>query len=126
MGDMWQNVDKTRPDSGDYAVLGLTDQRNGMGVLREIFPNGEANYLNFVLFSTSGVHGTYNTIEEAEARVNGDMEACRKVTFLIIHPRLVTLRYGICEPETQDDIDFLKKLRASSHDWVANIGLHFG
>lgn len=34
--------------------------------LRGMFPDAKADDMNFVLFSTSGVHGTYNTIEEAE------------------------------------------------------------
>ncbi len=39
---------------------------DSMAALREFFPNG-ADPMNFVLFSTSGVHGTYATIEEIEA-----------------------------------------------------------
>lgn len=84
--------------------------------------------MNLVLFSTSGVHGTYNTIEEAETVINGtakpEDEQITEITFLIVHPRLVALRYGVCNPKNQKDIDYLKKLRASSHAVLAKIGLN--
>jgi len=94
-----------------------------MEALRAMFPNGEASELNMVLFSTSGVHGTYNTIEEAEQHlIKPTSDSCGDVTFLILHPRLVTLRYGCCTPETQDDFNYLKRLRASSHAQLAKVG----
>jgi len=118
----WENVDKSRPDSAHYSVMRLRGE-DGMDALRAMFPHGEVDELNFVLFSTSGVHGTYNTIEEAEARVlRGDTEHIGEVTFVIVHPRLVALRYGVCNPETVDDFVFLKKLRASTLLAVASIG----
>lgn len=94
-----------------------------MAALRGTFPDAKADELNFVLFSTSGVHGTYNTIEEAERFLTGaDSEGCSKVTFLIVHPRLVAMRYGVCDPANQDDINYLKQLRTSSQEAVAGIG----
>jgi hypothetical protein len=96
----------------------------GMNVLREMFPDASANDLNFVLFSTSGVHGTYNTIEEAERYLKGEEEeGAAEVTFVIVHPRLVAMRYGVCNPANQDDIDYLKSLRASSHKAASCIGI---
>jgi hypothetical protein len=44
-----------------------TYEFSSMAALRDFFPTGTANTMNFVLFSTSGVHGTYTTIEEIEA-----------------------------------------------------------
>jgi hypothetical protein len=120
---MWKNLDKQRPDSAHYSVMSLINPDSGMDALREMFPDAEANDLNAVLFSTSGVHGTYCTIEAVEedlARV--DRDGPRDVTFLIVHPRLVSLRYGCCEPKTADDIDFLKRLRKSSHAALSGIG----
>ncbi len=35
---------------------------------------------------------------------------------------MVCLKYGNCEPQTLEDIQFLKALRASSHEAVAQIG----
>ena len=115
----WQVVGDRGPDAFDYySVHRLIGGRGtAMEALRELFPEGEANDLNFVLFSTSGVHGTYCTIEACEA---GDT---KDVTFLVIQPRIVALRYGNVEPKTPEDFAFLKKLRASSMKAVATSGV---
>jgi hypothetical protein len=121
---MWENTDKSRPDSAHYSVMRKQESIEGMDALRGMFPVAKANEMNFVLFSTSGVHGTYNTIEEAEKFLKGEnAEGYNEVTFVIVHPRLVAIRYGVCNPTNQDDIDYLKQLRASSHEAVAGIGL---
>ena len=120
---MWENLDKSHPDSAHYSVMRKAREYSGMQALRGMFPDGEADDLSMVLFSTSGVHGTYNTIEEAEQHLTAPTkETCGSVTFLVLHPRLVALRYGCCNPETQADIDYLKRLRASSHAQLAKIG----
>jgi hypothetical protein len=120
---VWRNLDNQRPDSAHYSIMALANPNTGMAALRAMFPEGEANDLNFVLFSTSGVHGTYCLIEEVEEHFDRqDDEGPKDVTFVIVHPRLVALRYGVCEPETPDDIAFLKKLRASSSKAAGAIG----
>lgn len=118
---MWENVDKSRPDSAHYAIMRKRSTVPGMDALRGMFPEGTADELNFVLFSTSGVHGTYLRIEEAEEYLKTG-EGFGEVTFVVVHPRLVAMRYGTCDPQNQDDIDFLKRLRESSHKIVAAIG----
>lgn len=110
-----------------------------MEVLRCFFPDGEANEMNFVLFSTSGVHGSYTTIEEVWPRKNpeadaayargekpsdGDEWQADEVTFIIIQPRLCTVRHGNVKVTSDDDADFLRKLRQSSWDVVQEIGRH--
>ena len=124
---MWKNINDYRSDSAHYSVMSLIDRKKGMQALKKMFTDAEADYLNFVLFSTSGVHGTCNLIEEAEKAINGEFdengeEHTNHVTFLVVHPRLVSLRYGECVPETNEDIEFLKKLRDSSYKAVKNIG----
>ena len=95
---------------------------SGMEALRDMFPKGIANELNAVLFSTSGVHGSYFTIEEIETWDEETEESPRpSLTFLVIQPRTVTLRYGECEPESPEDFAFLKRLRQSS--WAALLGI---
>ena len=120
----WKNIDKTRQgESAHYSIMRLVENGSGMKALRELSPDGEADELNFVLFSTSGIHGSYNTIEDAELFLQGkNPEGHPNITFLIIHPRLVALRYGICTPTSQDDINYLKKLRDSSYCAVMNTG----
>lgn len=119
---MWKNTRPGSDDSPYYSVLGLTG--DGMDALRQLFPDGEANDMNLALFSTSGVHGTYCLIEAVEE----DMQrACREgprdVTFVVIHPRIVCMRYGCAEPRTPEDIVFLKKLRESSLRALTTIGV---
>ena len=121
---MWENLDKMRPYSAHYSVMRKQSGVEGMDALRGMFPDAKADEMNFVLFSTSGVHGTYNTIEEAERFLRGeDAEGYSEVTFAIVHPRLVAMRYGVCNPASQDDIDYLKRLRSSSHKAVVKIGI---
>lgn len=125
MVDLWRPLH--HKESGHYNTFASTPY-NGMRGLREMFPDGEANELNFVLFSTSGVHGSYGTIEDAEAdfaRGNKDEDGddtTPTVTFLVVHPRIVTLRYGNCEPQNAEDFAYLKKLRESSWKAVQMIG----
>jgi hypothetical protein len=89
---------------------------DAMSTLREWFPEGLANDLNVVLFSTAGVHGSYTTIEQAE-----ESEEPMEITFVVIRPRTVQTRYGNCLPETPADFAFLKQLRASSREILAKL-----
>lgn len=114
-------------NSYGLAVDGMVRNDLGMDALREIFPDGKASEECFVLFSTSGVHGTYATIEEIEERVLAGPETWEEgirpsLTFLIIHPRAVCTRHGCCEPISSDDFSFLKRLRQSSWECVLRIG----
>lgn len=101
-------------EGGHYNLIDVP-RSLGMQLLRDIFPDGDAGDLNFVLFSTSGVHGSYQTIEETKI---GD-----DVTFLVVAPRLVRLHYGNAIIGSRADKAFLKKLRRTSHASVARIGL---
>lgn len=103
-----------------YSVLRLRNPENAMHALREIFPKGEANELNFVLFSTSGVHGSYVLIENLEKEPEDDPPW---LTFLVVHPRIVCLRYGEVRLDSPEDFAYVKKLRASSLAAVAQIGV---
>ena len=122
----WKSV--TNKPGWHYNVFGVTHPDIAMDGLRELFDGGTADELNVCLFSTSGVHGSYRTIEDADAimaRGNVDEEGnptVPKVTFLVVHPRLVTLRHGNCVPKNAEDIAFLKQLRQTSWDALAGIG----
>lgn len=119
---------RNRKDGAHYNIFS-SSEADALDALRVMFPDGEANEMNFVLFSTSGVHGTYSTIEDAERAIagepdeDGEIDSAPSVTFLIVHPRIVCLRYGNCAPRTAEDIAFLKQLRASSIRAVAEIGM---
>jgi hypothetical protein len=119
---MWKNNRPGRDDNPYYSVLAL--EGDGMEALRQLFPEGEANELNAVLFSTSGVHGTYCLIEDVEEDMQREVrDGPRDVTFVVIQPRIVCMRYGNVEPRTADDIAFLKKLRGSSLRALATVGM---
>lgn len=106
--DFWELLHDRASGIGYYNVFHLINQNMGMEALRQLFPDAQADALNLVMFSTSGVHGSYVTIEECEE------DPSLGLTFLVIHPRTVTMRYGNCTPNSPEDFAFLKKLRASS------------
>jgi hypothetical protein len=109
-----------------------------MRELREWFGQSPPNELNFVLFSTSGVHGSYATLEEIETSVTKygwnepdgeiwpDDYASPEVTVLIVQPRIVSMTYGNVTIRSQDDLEFLKRLRQQSWDAVALVGKENG
>lgn len=94
----------------------------GMAVLRTMFPQGVCDEMNLVLFSTSGTHGTGITIEDAELHFAGKHPGYPQITFLIIHPRLVCMKYGVCEPRNAEDLLFLKSLRCTGRAAMMCIG----
>jgi hypothetical protein len=116
--DVWKSIH--RKGGAHYNTFSTATPCDGMRGLRQMFPEGEADDLNFVLFSTSGIHGSYCTIEDVEERWKRGERS--DLTFLIVHPRIVCLRYGNCEPQTAEDFEFLKKLRDSSWKSVQGIG----
>ncbi len=113
----WKAVAQTQyKQEGCWAVYRVRDAEVGMAALREMFPEGEATETTLVVFSTSGVHGSYRTIEEAEREGGG------AVTFQIHKPRVCCLQYGNCCPRTPDDFAYLKRLRQSSWEQYRNLG----
>lgn len=119
-------------DGGHYNTFHV-EHAEAMRVLREFFPDGKADEMNFVLFSTSGVHGSYVTLDEIAAGLEkyGDSPefeddepsdyAGNDLTFLIVQPRVVSLYYGNVTV-TLDDIPYLKRLRETSRLAVQKIG----
>jgi hypothetical protein len=109
---------------GHYNIFAAADDR-AMEFLRWLFPDARANEFNLVLFSTSGVHGTYMTIEEAHdewlEHKEHDEEAV-EVTFLLVQPRIVSMTCGNCRPTSPEDFEFLKHLRQSSWEVFQEIG----
>jgi len=109
-------------EGAHYSIFRVVPGRGAEALLAS-FPKGIANEMNFVLFSTSGVHGTYRTIEDAVEQIdNPDPDESCEVTFVIVQPRLCCLRYGNVEV-TKNNAEWLKNLRASSHEIVAQIGM---
>lgn len=91
-------------------------QIRSLADLQAYFPEPKADEMNFCLFSTSGVHGSYCTIEDVEA--DPELE---DVTVLVVQPRRVMLAYGNV-PVTPESAPYLKALRESSRAVVQRIG----
>lgn len=89
--------------------------------LRKLFPDAKADHENFCLFSTSGVHGTYTTIEQLFMD-DGEGGEIDKITVLVIRPRLAQVISGHIKVE-RSDLEYLRELRASSLMEVARIGI---
>ncbi len=129
--------DYISPGSGPIScAFKCADNAYSMEALRELFPMGSSSVdeMNMVLFSTSGIHGSYMIIEEYEKELwerkrLGDKfdyeehgEELEGITFLMIQPRLVIMRYGLVFPEDKEDFEFLKRLRKASWEAFSKIG----
>ena len=117
-----------------YNIYAAKNDECGMAVIRDIFPEPVCDEYNVIIFSTSGVHGSYNTIEEIENSLNkyGDKDLSEDeiyvfddycyphITFLILHPRIVCIKYGNAIVK-KEDIEYLKKLRESSRNILKDL-----
>lgn len=96
--------------SGHYGASAADD----MGAVRRALPEGGADELNWLFVGTSGVHGTYLTLDDAEAILRaGEARAEEdawppRVTVLIVYPRRVWCRYGDVAV-TLDDVAWLRE-----------------
>lgn len=122
-------------EGGHYNIYALkpAGESADLAFLRLIFPTGEANDLNFLLFSTSGIHGSYTTLEEVESSLlkYGPNEppgdewpedyAPPRVTVLLVQPRIVSMTCGNVAV-TLENLPFLKRLRESSWAVIQTIG----
>lgn len=104
-----------------YCVNKKIEPELGMKFLRKVFINEKnepfVDMNNIILFSTCGIHGSYNKIEDIEDKIKsgniGD-----HLTFIYIQPRTVNITYGNCIPETIEDIKFLRYLRQMTHYFI--------
>jgi hypothetical protein len=88
-----------------------------MADIRKMFPDGQADELNWCFLSTSGVHGSYATLDGMHEQDISE-EPFRHITVLIVCPRLVVMKYGNIDVETGEDEAFLRKLVTSSVEAV--------
>lgn len=119
-------------EGAHYNIFLASDPDVVMQKLREWFPGESAvNAMNFVLFSTSGVHGSGITLEEIEASTDKygfeddpryDEFVPPVLTFLVVQPRLVGMTYGNLRIRNKADLEWLKWLRDRSAEAVARIG----
>ncbi|WP_413373333.1 hypothetical protein [Paenibacillus taichungensis] len=91
--------------------------------LKSIFPDGQADELNWCMLSTSGVHGTYTKLEtireyfsnpqEFVEEQNGGEDFEPKVTVLVVKPREISMLHGHIKVD-EHDIEYLNDLVSSS------------
>jgi len=85
----------------------------GIEHLKGIFPDGEANDLNWCMLSTSGVHGLYINLDDIEKEFNKGEHRVLDITVLVIMPRIVSMLWGNISIVLAD-IPYLRKLVTSS------------
>ena len=91
-----------------------------MQEIYSFFPNGIADSRHWVFLSTGGVHGTSNTIEDAEYILRGedlDEEPLPNgrtlITVLIVRPAACVLLWGEIQVN-MEDLQYLRKLVRST------------
>ena len=130
--DLMENIHK---EQGAHYSIWSVRKGKEMETLKLFFPDGEADEMNFILFSTSGIHGSYALIEDIKNSLNkyGDKNSeelysledyqSPYLTGLIVQPRLVCMRYFGEMKVNLEDIPYLKKLRDSSFKAISKIGV---
>lgn len=123
--DLYDPADSSKPDD-------LWD------LVMSMFGDGLDYELNWLFVGTSGVHGTYRTLDDAEKLLTEgrDREDLSKwelergwdepqdrvdVTIQIIHPRLVVMRYGELTITTVEQIDWLRDQVEKSIEGVLSL-----
>lgn len=86
--------------------------------LRAMFPSGEADELNWCFLSTSGVHGSYTSLDDIAAGPDEDGYEDNYVTVLVVAPRMIRCNYGHIEISVHD-IPWLRRLVSSTLEAVA-------
>jgi len=81
-----------------------------------MFPTGEADEMNWCFLSTSGIHGTYRTLDDIEAPDSDDSPS--RITVLVVAPRMVRCGYGDIEV-AGEDVPWLRRLVESTLSAVA-------
>ena len=113
-----------KSDSAHYNVYSLGDtEKERWETLRKVFENGP-NEMNLLIGSTSGVHGSYvtlNKLEDPNSEYRQEMEEEgytieneEAFTVLLIQPRLCSLMYGTVGIHSPDDFKWLRTIIGQS------------
>lgn len=76
----------------------------------DMFPEG-ANYLNWLFLSTSGIHGSYKTLDEWTPE-------SPEITMVAVCPRILHMTFGDVEV-SEDQIPILRRLVRETLEAVA-------
>ncbi|MCY4584281.1 MAG: hypothetical protein OXE50_16025 [Chloroflexi bacterium] len=99
----------------NYSTTEILDTNDKMwSTIKSIFPDNRADKMNWLLCSTSGIHGSYTTLDEIE-KDPAFSEYPKFITILIIQPRRCHLFYtGELEIRDNKDITWLRNMIESS------------
>lgn len=97
-----------------------------MQEIYSLFPSGIADSRNWIFLSTGGVHGSKNTIQDAEYILRGedpDEEPLPNgrtlITVLIVQPVSCVLYWGEVQVN-MDDLNYLRRLIRSTLENIAD------
>lgn len=140
-GPMFQSADQGWRRSiygkggGHYNIFDSKDSVSAIVTLRDWFKDDDSvNEMNFILFSTSGIHGSYRTLEdiaESTAKYGFDIDGhdewpddrvWPEATFLLVQPRLVSMTFGNARIRDEDDLKWAFRVRELSSREAALIG----
>jgi len=86
--------------------------------LKKIFPQGKADSLNWVFLSTSGIHGSYVSLDDLEKdpdfKEDIDEEGNANITVLVVHPRMCCIKFGQMRFNLKKDSAYLRGLVKST------------
>ncbi len=104
---------------GHYSINGATadDRMATVDDLRMMFLENCAGVdeLNYMLLSTSGIHGSYSNLDGVTPANEPQTEdSVNDVTFLIIRPRLVQLVFGNVVVRTREELEWLRRCVTAS------------
>lgn len=130
-GEYWKSIHGK--EGGHYNCFKSKQDPCTVEALKYIWDDpSKVNNLNFILFGTSGIHGSYGSVKELRESfdkygiIDGDGSEdfeypegySDTITFVIIQPRLVTMRYGNVRITSNDDLVYLEALRDNSAEAV--------
>jgi hypothetical protein len=77
--------------------------------LRSIFVDGTDYTMNWLFCSTSGVHGSYDTLDDLVWEADDEDEVYTYLTVLVVQPRIVRIHYGSI-PVLPEDVPWLREV----------------
>ena len=95
---------------GHYSINSIASE-HAWEWLRSKFPDGKAKDTCWLILSTSGVHGTYATLEDVidqfESPPDDEEDKIDEITFVCVEPRLIRVCYGNVPVRTREEADWL-------------------
>ena len=97
---------------GNYVAHYNVAELDNIQQVKDIFVDG-TDEMNWLFLSTSGVHGSYTTLDELEKFWDEPEDSenyhGHYITILVYHPRMVCSKYGDIEI-SREDIPWLRQM----------------